>query len=362
MANDVLLEILDLARWAPSGDNTQPWRFEIRAHNRLVIHGFDTRSHCVYDFDGHPSQIALGALLENIALAAGRHRLRALITRRDDVPDATPTFDVAFEADESITPNPLSEVITKRAVQRRPLSTRALTARDKSVLADALSGKHRVLWLESGADRRRVARMLWSSARLRLTIPEAYAVHRSVIAWNSRYSEDKVPDQAIGLDPIATKLMGWVMQSWGRVEFFNRYLAGTVMPRVQLDLLPGLLCGAHFAIVAQSPPSGTDDYVAGGRAMQRFWLTATHLGLHMQPEMTPLIFSHYARNNARFSTTATAAEQARAIEEQFRSIVGADVARCATFFGRIGHGRAPTARSTRLPLDKLLREPAHADA
>jgi nitroreductase len=23
-------QILDLARWAPSGDNTQPWRFEIK--------------------------------------------------------------------------------------------------------------------------------------------------------------------------------------------------------------------------------------------------------------------------------------------------------------------------------------------
>ena len=29
MTRDILLQILDLARWAPSGDNTQPWRFEL---------------------------------------------------------------------------------------------------------------------------------------------------------------------------------------------------------------------------------------------------------------------------------------------------------------------------------------------
>ena len=29
MSREVLVKILDLARWAPSGDNTQPWRFEI---------------------------------------------------------------------------------------------------------------------------------------------------------------------------------------------------------------------------------------------------------------------------------------------------------------------------------------------
>jgi hypothetical protein len=55
-----LEQILDLARWAPSGDNTQPWRFVIEADNRVAVHGRDTRDHCVYDLDGHASQVALG--------------------------------------------------------------------------------------------------------------------------------------------------------------------------------------------------------------------------------------------------------------------------------------------------------------
>jgi nitroreductase len=54
--------ILEIARWAPSGDNTQPWRFEILDDRRFVVHGFDTRDWCLYDIDGRPSQIALGAL------------------------------------------------------------------------------------------------------------------------------------------------------------------------------------------------------------------------------------------------------------------------------------------------------------
>ena len=53
-------KILDLARWAPSGDNTQPWRFEISGDLQVVVHGFDTRDHCVYDLRGHASQLALG--------------------------------------------------------------------------------------------------------------------------------------------------------------------------------------------------------------------------------------------------------------------------------------------------------------
>ena len=71
-----VLGILDLARWAPSGDNTQPWRFEISDDYHVVIHGNDTRDHCIYDLRGHASQLALGALLETVNIAASRYGLR----------------------------------------------------------------------------------------------------------------------------------------------------------------------------------------------------------------------------------------------------------------------------------------------
>jgi len=53
MTQPVIEQILDQARWAPSGDNTQPWRFEIKGPLHVVVHGSDTRRHCVYDLDGH---------------------------------------------------------------------------------------------------------------------------------------------------------------------------------------------------------------------------------------------------------------------------------------------------------------------
>ena len=70
MSRDTLTKILDLARWAPSGDNTQPWRFEIVDDALIRVHGNDTRDHILYDYDGHPSHIAHGALLETMRIAA----------------------------------------------------------------------------------------------------------------------------------------------------------------------------------------------------------------------------------------------------------------------------------------------------
>ena len=127
-------QILNLARWAPSGDNTQVWRFEIVAPDQVAVHGHDTRDHVVYDLDGHPSQVAHGALLETLAIAASAHGLRADVARRPGQPDTHPVYDVQLVPDAAITPSPLLPVITTRSVQRRPLSTRALTAQEKQAL------------------------------------------------------------------------------------------------------------------------------------------------------------------------------------------------------------------------------------
>lgn len=351
---EAIADILDLARWAPSGDNTQPWRFEVIDDHRLIVHAFDTRDHCVYDLDGHPSQIAHGALLETLAIAASAHGLRAEIQRRPDAPESHPGYVVDLIPDSSLAPDPLLPHIRLRSVQRRPMRTTPLTPSQKQALQDVVGKLYTVRWFEGGAKRWRLAKLMFDNAKLRLTLPEAYPVHRDIIEWNARFSEDKVPDQALGLDAVTLKLMRWVMVSWRRVAFFNRYLAGHLTPRIEMDLLPGLFCAAHFAILADKAPETVDDYVAAGRAVQRLWLSATSLGLQLQPEMTPLIFSRYVREGREFSrqpgAVATAAVLAQRLSQQ---LPGESLSR-AVFLGRIGDGRPAASRSLRLPLKRFL--------
>lgn len=354
MNRETLRQILDLARWAPSGDNTQPWRFEIAGEAHVVVHGFDTREHCLYDIDGHPSQISIGALLETIRIAATAHRLSVAIMRRP-ADESRPTFDVVLKLDPSVTASPLLPYITTRVVQRRALSTRALSADQKNALELSVGSDYTIRWVEGWRGRLAAARLMFASAAIRLTTPEAYAVHQSVIEWNARFSTDKIPDQAVGLDPLTTRVTRWVMQDWRRVEFFNRYLGGTLMPRLQLDAWPSLACAAHFLIVARKVPSGIDDYVAAGMAVQRFWLTAAQLGLLLQPEMTPLIFSLYARDNRKFSVRQAALVRARGARAGLVRLVGAACLESGVFMGRIGSGSRPSARSTRLDLETLLK-------
>jgi hypothetical protein len=145
------------------------------------------------------------------------------------------------------------------------------------------------------------------------------------------------------------------MGNWKRVRFFNTWLAGHLTPRIEMDLLPGMFCGAHFAIVANKSPRTIDDYVAAGRAVQRFWLTATQQGLQLQPELTPLIFSRYVREGTAFSQTPRATEQAARLSRRLTDILADVPVENVAFLGRIGSGKAARSRSLRLPLGRLLR-------
>jgi hypothetical protein len=263
-------------------------------------------------------------------------------------------FRVTLAQNTSIQTDSLADYITSRSVQRRPLATTPLTEVEKHTIEAAAGESYQIVWQEGAPLRRRIAGLLFRSAQIRLTMPEAFQVHRSIIQWNSRFSQDKVPDQAIGMDPVGLKMMRWALQSWQRVKFLNRYLAGTWLPRIQLDLIPALKCAAHFALVAKKPATTVADFVDAGAALQRVWLTATKLGLQMQPEMTPLIFSWYASAGVPLSQLATINEQAANIQQQFSSLLGDDVAQKSVFFARIGHGPQAQARSTRQDLTRLI--------
>ena len=351
-------QILDLARWAPSGDNTQPWRFEIVADNHIAIHGSDTRDWCLYDFNGHASHMAHGALLETLRIAATRFGLDAVWSRRAGTPDTAPIYDVSLKPNAGRGSDPLLPFIETRAVQRRPMRLTPLTATQREALHAAPGPNYEVRFFESLAERRGIARLLWDNAYIRLTCPEAYPVHKEVIEWNARFSKDRIPEQAVGIDPLTAKLMRWVLQDWKRVDFFNRYLLGTIAPRIQLDLLPAILCAAHLLVRTKAPPVRLEDYVQAGIAMQRLWLTAISAGLYLQPEMTPVIFRWYARAGQPFSASPELTRNASALALLFERLTGAGREDGFVFFCRVGRSQPPSSRSVRRELRELLLEPA----
>ncbi|MCB1957109.1 MAG: hypothetical protein KDG55_15625 [Rhodocyclaceae bacterium] len=137
----------------------------------------------------------------------------------------------------------------------------------------------------------------------------------------------------------------------------NRFLMGTIAPRIQLDLIPAIACAAHVMLRPVREPKELTDYVRLGGAMQRIWLTVAAEYLYLQPEMTPVIFRWYAREAISFSSRADLAKAAAHLADEFEALAGVDDSTPIGFFCRVGASSRPDARSVRKSVGELLLEP-----
>ncbi len=359
IAEDDIERILDLARWAPSGDNHQPWRFERTGPETVRVH-LQIPEGDVYDLDGNFTRLAGGFLLETMRVAAtrfGRTLRWELSGDADDDPSVL-RIDVSMPRDAAVEEDPRCAFLRARSVNRNAYHTTPLRPEERRALEDALGPELTVRWLESRRERWRLTQLNMQATDIRLRIPEAHAAHQRIVDFKRDQSDDGIPAHSLGLDIVTLASMRWALSSFTRVQWMNR-VAGTGLPRLQMDLFPGMACGAQFLVAFRSPPSRAERVPAllrAGMGLQRMWLEATRLGLAMQPGMAPLAFGRYGLDGVLFTDSRAIREQARALGESLEALWPERGVEALVFAGRLGTPRSHTtmARSVRKPLRELI--------
>jgi sulfur-carrier protein adenylyltransferase/sulfurtransferase len=353
-----LMAILNIARWAPSGDNRQPWRFRIQGADAFSVLLDDHSDRDVYEYRGaEPSILAAGMLLESIRIAASAFG-RTMEWHYAGREDMRYRIDVGFTPAAGLEPDPLYSWVPMRSVDRRRYRLRPLTVAQKADLEQSLGNELRVVWHEDLNSRWQLARLSAKATNIRLRIPEAFQVHRRAIDWDHALSTNGIPAKAVGLDPLTLKVMRWAMGDWSRMQSVNRLL-GTIGAQVQLDLLPGIASGAFFTIHLTGALPDSEERIGfllrSGERLQRFWLTATRLGLALQPECAVLAFAHYGHRSISFTKEPNMLKRATALARDFQAKFQKQPEEIL-FIGRIGTPRSATIRnrSVRRPLTDLI--------
>jgi len=351
---------LEAAHWAPSGDNAQPWTFEVQDPGRLDV-CVRVEPGNVYEYrHGEPTLISAGTLLANIAVSAPSNGKRV---RWDYLGAEGPLhrIRVVLEDDAQASDHPLHAEIQRRSVDRRPYRMQPLRPEDKQALAEALGPGCSVIWHESLAARRKIAGLTRLATDIRLRIPETFAIHSRIVDWQRAYSPDAIPSRALGVDAMTQKMMRWTLAKRKRTELANR-LGSPFFAGMQMDFLPGIFSAAYFAFRFQEArkagPEGVRQLLRGGEAVQRFWLTASKRGLALQPCLATLAFAHYGLADEPFTVSQAERRKAQTLARRVVRDLG-DLQ--STFFvGRIGYPQASKleSRSLRLPLDRLVRDNA----
>jgi sulfur-carrier protein adenylyltransferase/sulfurtransferase len=348
-------EILNLARWAPSGDNAQPWRFTVIDAETVQVQILHDRGN-VYEYrDGEPTWLSAGMLLETMRIAATGWQ-QATVWQQD--PSSTSdSLIVHFRQSNDIDIDPLLSFVTLRSVDRQAYRRRRLTVAERAALSACLTGGLSIEWHEAIHSRWQIARLSAIATGIRMRCPEAFTTHQRVVDWDHAQSRTGIPASAVGLSRPTLRLMRWAMTRWERTRRLNS-LGGALTAAWQMDYWPGLSSAAHFVVRRPSDSVGKTatpaELLVIGGSLQRFWLTATKLGLAVQPMLAGLAFAHYGEHQIQFSAELKLAGQAERLATRFRRLLGtsADV----VFIGRIGEPfpKLPTHRSTRRPLSELM--------
>jgi sulfur-carrier protein adenylyltransferase/sulfurtransferase len=346
----LLEKIIDIARWAPSPDNSQPWRFQVISGDRFRMH-VDLESQNPYQFNAsQPNWLSVGMILEALRLGAldlGQQLSWVKVDR---------SFDI-FVQPTSAPADGLSAYIKMRSVDRSAYRRTPLAAQMKQKLADACGPGFQLSWLESDEQRWRYAKVSALSSLLRLRSKACHGVHQKVIDWETRFSPTGLPANSLGVNGLSQRLLRWGLKSWPRMQSLNRFLRADLLAGAEMDLLPGVMSAAYVVVAVEGdyPLSQDDVLIAGGR-IYRLWLEATRQGLAFQPALGPLLALAVAQGTVPLlDTSASLDAKAQTVPAELESLTGLPAGRLI-FAARLGFSRKKyvNSRSLRQSLAQIM--------
>ena len=332
--------ILEGAVNAPSGDNSQPWRFKVDG-NTIFVFNVPDGDGTLYNFRQRGSYLGHGALVENIVLLSGKAGFNATVEPFPVLPDCTARI--------LLTPSParaypLADAIEKRTTNRKPFEIRPLEDAHRVAL--------RSIPLESGVSLRFVEgeECVTSIAQI-VSVNECLLMENrhlhdflfSMIRWST---EDELSRPGLYIKtmefPLPVQILfRTLFYSWTAVRLLNLIGLSTSIPRQSAQ---GYRASSAFGAVVLRGESNADFFNAG-RVFERVWLAATHLGLSLQPVTAIPYLAQRVRAGEADAFTDVHKRYISDASESLSSAFNLPGDEHIAMLFRIGYGDAPTAHS-----------------
>jgi len=316
--------LVTYATLAPSGHNTQPWRFVLRPDAVLELRADRTRSLPVADPADRALTIACGAALQNLHAAAEALGEGVEVARFPDPadPDLLARIHALGPRPPAITGPRMLRAITARRTSRFAYDPDPVPGllRAEAIAAAARDGLARLAWLDDAALRHAVALLVSEGDRIQMADP---AFRHELAAWmraRGGASRDGMSGAAFGQPDMLTFAAALVVRTFD-------IGAGTAAKD------QALAAGSPVLAVLATEGDTPRDWLAAGEALQRVLLAVTAGGFTAsfmnQPIEVPMLRPRLA--------------------------AAAGVAGMPQILMRIGRGPKPVPAARR-PVRQVLRE------
>ena len=347
LGQETIKKILEIAVSAPSGENCQPWKFEV-VGNEIKIFNLPEKDLSLYNFKQFGSYISHGSVIENIIIAAKEVGYNSDVVIFPNPQNPNHVTSIVISKQEKIEKDYLFPYIEKRVSNRNPYEEKLLNQdqENRLLLAARNVGDIELKLVSDKNKKIKLGKYLSLSDRLLFENRKLHDFLFSHIVWDEKESQDRKSGfyiKELALPAPIEKIFKF-LRNWDKVKIFNKFGFSKIAARGNVKLYSKV--SAIGAILSRN--NTPKDYVLAGRAMQRVWLEATKLGLNIQP-VTGIIF--FIQRLTAGDKESFSEEHSRMIEDAFNGIVEelkTDKKNVAMLF-RLGYTNKKAFKSLRLP-------------
>ncbi len=348
-----LRAMLELARWAPSGDNCQPWRVRLSPDRRALDVILDPHAERAFlDVQGEATQLALGAFVESLMLAAARQRLGSELLPAPEL--STVAARLAFAPAPDGVIDPLAEFLEARVSNRRLYTASPCSATELAPLHEAITGIDgtNVCFFTESRALRTVADAVALADGVRMRHRLCHDEFHQKVRWTEQQARREPtgftvrtfevrPHEALLLRLTRRyRVLRWV----DRLTGMSRVAARVARRQVLASGAVGML-----TVAGRDP----QQLLHAGRALQRVWLAATQAGLAFQVlAVAPLLL-----RRCQLGGEGLRADEQKVIghlRAKLAALPQAPPPESVAVMLRVGRAPAPTARTRRLPAEALV--------
>jgi nitroreductase len=348
-----IYKILESGGQAPSGSNSQPWKFVITG-NKVEILAFPEKDHPILNYRCRGTWVAHGALIENLLIAASALGYKTDLELFSLSPTSRVTAEITFTEDV-IQKDGMFDAIIKRATNRKPYANTPLTKEQKDGLYTEAKkvGSGEFLIVE---DPEKIKVLAKASSMNEVILLEEPAMHKlffEEIVWTEKEEKEKRTGlylKTMELEAPQEKVLK-LFKNWRIMRFMNHFGVAKGIAKTNEKSY------ANSPAVAAIIINDTDDeFLSAGRIMERVWLKATSMGLSCHLMTGILFFWQRIKNeNDNAFSEKHRALIAKAYEEIAKTLGLKGSDKTISLLIRIGHGGEPSGFSSRISINQISK-------
>ncbi len=362
LPNETVKELVRLACLAPTGANSQSWKW-IYFKKRLFLFLDDTFRPDLLDCKKTTMLMGLGAAAENLILSAQYRGLEVVMDLPEISEDSVLIAYFSFYSNGSKLPQNvlpgidinLATHIEKRITNRNIESYDELKVEDLEVIRSSVKQIEGAdLLIINDKDKlNKVAELTASMDRVRYLSKGGHNDFRGEARWTI---EDALSTRngisfMETMDLTPTEFAGfYVSKDWGVVSKLAEWDLGSAYKKIQRKWIKNASAVGLLVMPSFSPYN----FFQAGRALERGWLKATELGVATHPaSLSTLIFNTFQHSENKVLEEKFATETADLLSEFVELFsINHDVGRALLI--RFFNGDSPKYKSLRYSLDDVL--------